>query len=145
MISYFLCQHSLTCFPSKDTNLLVESLRNQFLSFFFRFCYLFLLIPNFLFFCYLLYFHHSFPLLFFLLLLLFSLFSFFFFSFFFCFYYPNFPCFGFHYFPHSFEHLFIFTSSVLQLISELWQASHSIPKIIFHFYLLISILSLCPW
>ena len=45
-----------------------------------------------------------------------------FFSFFsslFCFSYPDFPYFGLHYFPHSSGHLIIFTSPILQSISEL--------------------------
>ena len=64
----------------------------------------------------------------------------------FCFCYPDFLCFGLHYFPHSSGHLIIFTSPVFQLISGLWYASHSIPKITLHFCSLItyiSVLSLC--
>jgi len=45
--------------------------------------------------------------------------SFSFFGFFFCFCYSGFPCFGFYCFPHSFEYLVIFISSVLQLTPEL--------------------------
>ena len=55
--------------------------------------------------------------------LFFSLFLFFlllFFFFFFCFYYPSFLCFSLHYFLHSSKYLIIFTSPILQLISELW-------------------------
>ena len=67
-------------------------------------------------------------------------------SFFFCFCYPSFSCFGLYCFLHSSDYLIIFTSSILQSISELWQASYNIPKIILYFYPLItsiSILSLC--
>ena len=66
----------------------------------------------------------------------------------FCFCYPNFPCFDLHYFLHSSGHLVIFTSSVLQSILELWQASHGISRIIFYFCLfitLIYVLFLCLW
>ena len=38
----------------------------------------------------------------------------------FCFCHPNFPCFGLHYFLYFSEHLIIFISPVLQLISGLW-------------------------
>ena len=60
-----------------------------------------------------------------------------FFSLSFCFCHSDFPCFGLYYLPHSFGHLVILTSPVLQLISGLWQASHSISKITFHFCSLI--------
>ena len=83
---------------SKDIDLLIKSLRNQFLGLFFRFCCLFLLIPNFLFFCYLLYCCY-----FLLFFLLFSLFSSFFY-----FYYTDFLYFSFHCLPHSSRHLIIF-------------------------------------
>ena len=66
----------------------------------------------------------------------------------FCFCHPSFPCFGLYYFLHSSRHLVIFTSSIFQLISELWRASHSIPKITFHFcppITSISVLSLYSW
>ena len=66
----------------------------------------------------------------------------------FCFCHSDFPCFGLYCFPHSFGHLIILTSPVLQSISGLWCASHSISKIMFHFcslITLISVLSLCPW
>ena len=56
-------------------NLLVESLRNQFLGLFFRLCCFFLLILNLLFFCHLLYFYCS---LIFLVFSFYSLFSSFF-------------------------------------------------------------------
>ena len=66
----------------------------------------------------------------------------------FYFYQPDFPCFGLYCFPHFSGNLVILTSSVLQSISGLWHASHSIPKIMFHFYSLItsiSIFFLCSW
>ena len=72
--------------------------------------------------------------------------SFFFFSF--CFSHPNFSCFGLYCFLYFSGHLIIFTSSVLQLISGLWWASHSISKITLYSYFsitFISVLSLCPW
>ena len=53
----------------------------------------------------------------------------------FCFYHPDFPYFSLYCLPHFTEHLVIFTSSVLQLISELWYASHIISKITLHFCL----------
>ena len=43
-----------------------------------------------------------------------------FFSFFFYFCYFGFPCFGIHCFSHSFRHLIIFISPILQSISGLW-------------------------
>ena len=67
-------------------------------------------------------------------------------SFYFC--HPDFSCFGLHCFPHSSGHLIIFTSSVFQSISRLWQANYGIPKITFHFYppiTSISVLFPCPW
>jgi len=73
----------------------------------------------------------------------------FFFSFFFCFFscffpsfsflssfffsYPNFLYFGLYCFSHSSEYLVIFTSPILQSISELWQVSYNILKITFYF------------
>ena len=51
----------------------------------------------------------------------------------FYFYHPNISCFSLHCFLHSSRYLVIFTSSVLQSISGLWKASHSIPKITLHF------------
>ena len=130
-------------------NLLVESLRNQFLGPFFRFSCFLLFIPNLPFFCYLLYFYCSFLFYFFFFFSFFFCFSSFFslFSFSFCFYYPDFPCFDLYCFLHSFEHLIIFTSPVLQSISRLWWTSHGIPKITLYFcppITLISIFSLCP-
>ena len=71
--------------------------------------------------------------------------SFFFFSF--CFSHPDFSYFGLYCFLHFSGHLIIFTSSVLQLISGLWWASHSISKITLYSYFsitFISVLSLCP-
>ena len=106
MIPHLLHQYPLTYLLPKDINPLVESLRNQFLSIFFRFCYFFFPIPNLLFFCHLLHFHHSlsfwsFLFIFLFLLFLLSLLSFFFFfSSSFCFCYPGFFCFSLHCFPH---------------------------------------------
>ena len=51
------CWYPLTCFLSKDMNLFVEHLRNQFFGLFFKFCGVPLIIPNLLFFCYLFYFY----------------------------------------------------------------------------------------
>ena len=82
--------------------------------------------------------HHSATFFTFIILSLFGLFFFFFsFLFFssFCFYHPDFPYFSLYCLPHFTEHLVIFTSSVLQLISELWYASHIISKITLHFCL----------
>ena len=76
-------------------------------------------------------------------LFLFSFFS----SFSFCFYQSNLLYLGLYCFPHSSRYLVIFTFSVLQSISGLWWANHSIPKIMFHFcpsIMFISIFSLCP-
>ena len=67
-------------------------------------------------------------------------------SFFFCFCQPDFLCFDLHCFPYSSEHLVIFTSPVLQSISRLWYASHSILKLTFYFcpsITSISVLFLC--
>ena len=55
MISQLFYQHLLTHFLSKDMNLLVKPLRNQFLGLFCGLSYFFLFISNFLFFYYLLY------------------------------------------------------------------------------------------
>ena len=60
MISHLLCQHPLTCFFSKDMDLSMKPLKNQFLDLFFRYCCFFFLIPNLLFFCYFLYLYYSF-------------------------------------------------------------------------------------
>ena len=79
----------------------------------------------------------------FLVLLFFLFFSS---SFYFC--YSDFSCFSLHCFSHSSRYLIIFTFSVLQSILGLWQASHSISKIIFHFcppITSISVLSLYLW
>jgi len=65
-------------------NLLIESSKNQFLGFFF-------LVPNLLFFCYLLYVHYSFSFLFLLLFLLLSFFFSFLFFFSFTFAILTFP------------------------------------------------------
>ena len=65
----------------------------------------------------------------------------------FCFFQPDFPCTSLYCLPHSSGHLIIFTFPVLQSISGLWHASHSIPKITVHFcppIISISILSLYP-
>ena len=56
----------------------------------------------------------------------------FFFPFYFC--YSCFPLFDLYYLPHFSGYLIIFTFPILQLISELWWASHSIPKITLHFF-----------
>ena len=94
-------------------------------------------------------FHPSTTFFTFITLFLFGLFFFFFsFLFFssFCFYHPDFLYFSLYCLPYFTEHLVIFISSVLQLISELWHASHIISKITLHFCLpiiFISILSLC--
>ena len=72
MISQLFCQYSLTFSFSKDIDLFTEPLRNQFLNIFLRFCYLFLFIPNFLFFCYLLHLHFPFLFLVFSSFFLFS-------------------------------------------------------------------------
>ena len=115
-------------------NSLVKSLKNQFLSLFFRLGCFFLLIPNLLFFCCLLYFY--FFLLFWSLLLfstssVLAFFSLSFFSLlFFYFYYPNFLYFSLYCLPYFSEYFVIFTSPILQLISGLWLVSHSISKII---------------
>ena len=151
MISYLFHWYPLAYFLSEDINLFVEPLKNQFLSLFFRFCCFLLFIPNFLFLCFfisiILFF---FPIIFFLLFLLFSLSSssssLFSSSFWFC--YPGFFCFGLYCFPQFSGHLVIFTSPILQSISELWQAGHSIFKIILYFYLSITSISvffLCFW
>ena len=55
----------------------MESLRNQFLSLFFKICYFLFFVSNILFLCYFLHFYHSFSFLFFLLLLFLLLFLFF--------------------------------------------------------------------
>ena len=73
MVSQLLNWYSLTCFLSKDMDLLVESLRNQFLNLFFRLCCFLFLILNLLLFCHFLYFYCS--ILFCFFLLFFSLFS----------------------------------------------------------------------
>ena len=61
-------------------------------------------------------------------LLNFSFFSFYFFSFFssfsYCFCYPDFTCLVLYFFPHSFEHLVIYTSSILQFIPRLQHISY---------------------
>ena len=59
MIPHLIHQHSLACLLSKNMNLLMEPLKNQFLDLFLRFCYFFLLILNLPFFCYLLHFYYS--------------------------------------------------------------------------------------
>jgi len=64
-----------------------------------------------------------------------------FFSSFFCFYYFAFLCLNLYCLLYSSGHLIIFTSSVFQSISELWQANHSISKIILYFCLLITLIS----
>ena len=110
MIPYLPCQHLLTCFLSKDINILVKSSRNKFLSFFFRFCCFLLLILDFLLLCYLLYFHYSFFFVFFFSSCFFPS-SFFFSSF--CFYHPSFPYFGLHCFLCFSRYLVIFTFLVL--------------------------------
>ena len=66
----------------------------------------------------------------------------------FCFCHPDFLCFSLHCLPHSSGHLVILTFPVLQSISRLWQASHSIPKITLYFcpsITSISVLFLCLW
>ena len=97
MITQLLYWHPLTCFLSKDINLLVEFLRNQFLSLFLKFCCFFFLVLNFLFLYQFLYFYY-----FFFNSFYFCSFSyFFFFSSSFCFCYCNFLCFGLHCFLYS--------------------------------------------
>ena len=110
-------------------------MRNQFLSLFFRLFCLIFFISNFPFLCYLFYFHYPllswlFLLFSFFLLLLFLLFSFLFLFLFlsssFYFYYPNFLYFSLYCLPHFLGYLVIFTSPIVQSISELWQTSYGI-------------------
>ena len=61
--------------------------------------------------------------------------SFFFSSFFIYFCHSNFSCFSLYCLPYFSRHLVIFTTPILQSISELWHASYNIPKIILHFCL----------
>ena len=127
IISYLLYQYPLTCFLSKNMDLFIEPLRDQFLGLFFRFCHFLHFISNLLLLCYLLHFHCF--LIFWFLFFIFSsffcffsshfFFSFSFFSSSFCFCYPNFLCFGLYCFPHFSEYLVIFISSIIQSISGL--------------------------
>ena len=90
MILQLFHWHSFTYFLSKDMNLFVEPLRNQFLTLFFELCYFFFFIQNFPLLCHLIYFYCLllfwffllFPFLLFLLLLLFPFIPFFFILFF---------------------------------------------------------------
>jgi len=119
MILYFLYWNSFTYLLSKDIDLLVKPLRNQFIGFLFGLGCFFILVLNFPPLCYSLYFHCFTFILFFILfffLFLFSLLPLFIFSSSsFCFFYPGFPYFSLYYFLHSSDHLIIITSPVLQL------------------------------
>ena len=144
VIPQFSCRHPFRLLLFKHLYLLMESLWYQLLCFLLRLCCFFFFISYLPFFCYFSYFH-CFPLFLFLLPLLFPTSSSV--SSFFCFSHPDFSCTGLYCFPHSFGHLIILTSPVLQSISELWRASHGIPKITFYFcppITSISVLSLCP-